>query len=313
MLRTEENKNLKKNDSQLDEIDADWKKYNKRLDSLIDKDQFSNKINTKNKIRSKNPKITIISVIGLALLIIIFAQNKRHSKSSQSIDNKQPSDKPRSLALDNQIRKKITDIEKASPKKPNPKKNQPPIKGQSLKTKVGQINNLKEKLTTTTQAKSLKEIPPTQGKSFFVQVGAFSIKNNATKLAKKLSLKGFKAEVSTQRTKTTKHLVHSGIFFNEADAESKLTEFKSLGLSPSIEKNGELYFLKLGIFTKKQKAITFIKKLENNEVKVDTKLVEAYREIYPVLVKNLLTESKAQQTKEALIKLGFIKSFIKLR
>ncbi len=48
MLKIQENKNFKKLDSQVQEINEDWKKYNKRLDTMVDNALFANVIDTKN-------------------------------------------------------------------------------------------------------------------------------------------------------------------------------------------------------------------------------------------------------------------------
>jgi hypothetical protein len=81
-------------------------------------------------------------------------------------------------------------------------------------------------------------------------VGAFSIKDNANKLAKKINSKGFQTKI-------------------------------------------------------------FIKKINMQGVKSDTKLVETDGKAYIVLAKNLATERKAQQAKKTLINLGFKNSFIR--
>ena len=66
----------------------------------------------------------------------------------------------------------------------------------------------------------------------------------------------------------------------------------------------------MGLFSKKQKATSLADKLKTKGIKSDIKLVEANREIYIVLAKNLTTERKAQQARKTLINLGFKNSFI---
>ena len=86
---------------------------------------------------------------------------------------------------------------------------------------------------------------------------------------------------------------------------------KSLGFLPLIKKNKNAHILELGLFSKKQKAASLADKLKTKGIKSDIKLVEANREIYIVLSKNLATERKAQQARKVLINLGFKNSFIR--
>ena len=122
MLKIQENKNIEKLDSQFQAINEDWKKYNKRLDSMLDDAQISNGLETEKKIRSKNSKLTIISATGIALLVLIFIQNKQHSKSLQSSINKQPINKQATFTSENKSPLK------PSTDKTEPTKSQPSIK-----------------------------------------------------------------------------------------------------------------------------------------------------------------------------------------
>ena len=63
MLEIQKDKNIKKSDPQSQEINAGWKKYNKRLNNLLDDAQIKNVWQTKKRLRTKNSKLTIISAI----------------------------------------------------------------------------------------------------------------------------------------------------------------------------------------------------------------------------------------------------------
>ena len=108
MLKIQENKILEKLESPIQKINEDWKKHNKRLDGMLDNSLFSNELDTK-RLRAKNPKIAIISLISLALLILIFVQNKQNLDLSQSIVNEQPSDKTKLLVTEDELAKNYTD------------------------------------------------------------------------------------------------------------------------------------------------------------------------------------------------------------
>ena len=49
MPQIQEDKNIKTLDSQLQEINEDWKKYNKRLGNLLDDVQIKTKLETEKK------------------------------------------------------------------------------------------------------------------------------------------------------------------------------------------------------------------------------------------------------------------------
>ena len=77
MLEIQEDKNIKTLDSQLQEINEDWKKYNKRLGNLLDDVQIKTKLETEKKVRIKNSKLPIISAIGIVLLVLMYIQSKQ--------------------------------------------------------------------------------------------------------------------------------------------------------------------------------------------------------------------------------------------
>ena len=77
MLEIQEDKNIKTLDSQLQEINEDWKKYNKRLDNILDDIQIKTKLETEKKVRTKNSKLPIISAIGIVLLVLMYIQSKQ--------------------------------------------------------------------------------------------------------------------------------------------------------------------------------------------------------------------------------------------
>ena len=89
-------------------------------------------------------------------------------------------------------------------------------------------------------------------------------------------------------------------------------------LKPSVstqplKKNGHAYILELGLFTKKKDATIFAKKLKNNGLNPNQKIVTINQKVNIVRTKGIATKSKARQTRKNLIKLGFKNSFIQFR
>lgn len=63
MLEIQEDKSIKKLDSQSQKINAGWQKYNKRLINLPDDAQIKTVWETKKRERTKNSKLAIIYII----------------------------------------------------------------------------------------------------------------------------------------------------------------------------------------------------------------------------------------------------------
>ena len=61
MLESQNDKNFKNTDPQSQEINPDWKKYNKRIHNLHDDTTINNQPTIKKRVRTKNSKLTIIS------------------------------------------------------------------------------------------------------------------------------------------------------------------------------------------------------------------------------------------------------------
>ena len=90
MLEIQEDRNIKKSGPQTQEINGDWQKYNKRLNNLLDNAKIKNVWETKKRVRTKNSKLTIISAIGISLIVLIVIQNKQYFNSPRSSISKQP-------------------------------------------------------------------------------------------------------------------------------------------------------------------------------------------------------------------------------
>ena len=306
MLEIQEDRNIKKSDPQTQEINAGWQKYNKRLNHFLDDAQIKNVLETKKRVRTKNSKLTIISAIGISLIVLIVIQNKQYFNSPRSSISKQPPVTSRNeFPLKPSAEKtEFTDHQ------PTTNKNKKPVSDQTIQSREDKITPFIKKQSITDQPLLEKNSIPTQSKEFFVQIGAFFIKDNATKLVKKLNSKGLKAKIHIRNIKSTQHQVSSGNLTQKDHAPSSSTKIKALGFNPTIKKNGSAYILELGLFSKKKDATTFAKKLQNNGLNPNQKKVSTNQKVYIVRSKGIDTETKARQTRKSLINLGFKNSFI---
>ncbi|MCL0045745.1 SPOR domain-containing protein [Nitrospinaceae bacterium] len=306
MLEIQEDRDIKKSDPQTQEINAGWQKYNKRLNNLLDDAQIKNVWETKKRVRTKNSKLTIISAITISLIVLIAIQNKQYFNSPLSSLSKKAS----GTSNDEFPLKPSADKTESTDHQLTTNKNKKPESDQTIESRDDKITPFIKKRSITDQPLLEKISIPTQNKEFFVQIGAFFIKDNATKLVKKLKSIGSKAEILIRNVKSTQHQVSLGNFTQKDHAASSSTKIKTLGFNPTIKKNGPAYILELGLFTKKKDATIFAKKLKNNGLNPNQKIVTINQKVYIVRSKGISTESKARQTRKSLINLGFKNSFI---
>ena len=306
MLEIQEDKSIKKLDQQTQEINVGWQKYNKRLNNLSDDAEFKTVWDIKKRVRTKNSKLAIISVIGIILIALIAIQNKQYFNSPVSSISKKVSEIPKDKfpLKPSQDKTESTDLQATTIK------NKKTVSGQIIKSRDDKTNRLTKKQSIADQSVFEKKSTSTQRKEFFIQIGAFFLKGNATKLVKKLKSTGSNAEIHIRNVKSTQHQVATGNYTQKDHAASSSIKIKALGYNPTIKKNGPAYILELGLFTKKKDATIFAKKLTNNGINSNQKIVTINQKVYIVRTKGIATESKARQTRKNLIKLGFKNSFI---
>ena len=307
MLQIQEEKKNEKSDPQPQGINADWKKYNKRLNNLLDDAKNNNTWETRKRVRTKNSKLTIISTIAISLIILIAIQNKQYFKSPlSSISKKIPGNSKNEFPL-----KPSTHKTESADHQPTTNKNKKLTVDQIIQSREDKISSLTKKKSISDQPILKNKSILNQNKEFSIQVGAFFIKGNATKLLKKLESTGFKSEIHIRNVESTQHQVSSGNYTQKDQAVSSSAKIKALGFNPIIKKNGSAYILELGLFIKKKKATLFAKELKSNGLHPNQKIIKINQKVYIVRSKGIATESKARQIRKNLVNLGFKNSFIK--
>jgi len=181
MLESQNDKILKNSDPHSQEINPDWKKYNKRIHNLHEYDQIKNQYKTEKRVRTKNSKLATISAVGIALIALIFIQKRQYFNSPLSslveqvaVTSKDKFQSNSSLEKKDSTNKKIIT---------NKNKNSTSV--QSV-TSGGKKTTLNEVNTSISKQLSEKKTIPSQIKNYYVQVGTFSIRNNAQNIAKKI-------------------------------------------------------------------------------------------------------------------------------
>ena len=307
MLESQNGKTIKSSDPKSQEINPDWKKYNKRIHNLYDYDQINNQSKAEKRVRTKNSKLAIISAVGIILIALIFIQTRQYFNSPQSSLAEQVAvtSKDKFQSSSSLLKKSSTNKKIITNKNKNSTSAQNVTSGKN-KTNLIDVN------TSASKQLSEKKSIPSQIKNYYVQVGTFSIRNNAQKILKKIEERGFKAETYIKSLKITRYEVTSKRFNKEIDATLKVEKLKKLGFNPSIKKSGKAYMLELGLFAKKKDATVFVEKLKNTNFRTNQKLITRNQKVYTVRTKGLLTKSKAQQVRKKLINFGFKNSFIQL-
>ena len=313
MTEIQENKTSEEIDSSPQAIDEEWKKYNKRLDDLIDDAEIEAEMEAEKTIRSKNSRLVTISFVGVALLALIFFQIQQRSNSPESINSEKPFIEEASFHPED-TPPVIPPTDQLAPATPTPVAESPKV---STKPKnvaprtAGSSTPKPAKSVKTTKSVSAKPTTNTAGGKHYVQLGAFSIKKNAEKFSNKIESKGFKTTTSVRDTKSTLYQVFIGKFGEKINAEPKLAELKVSGFNPSIKKIDNNYTLELGLFRKDTESTSLVSKLRARGFQPGTKRVSVDGKAYIVRVDGLATEKDALQTRQKLANLGFKNSFIR--
>ncbi len=331
MLETKEQKTLPFEESSQPLEEAT--KYQKRIDDLIEDAEIEAEMEAEKKIRSKNSRMFSISMIGIGLLALVYFQVNTQSpdESITKTVAKAPETAEERLAKQVPV---VEDGSSASslpiPQSANPVKpiKNPFIKEPKAKTPIPPVEPppvkkvkkapLKEKIMSAPKSrpksKPQKPAPALKSESskFYIQVGAFGVKQNADKLVKKLKGKGFSPSIQTRSNKLSRYLVTVGNFADKKSGNDMLKELTRKGYDPSFYKNSNNSFsLKVGQFSSLKESQTaqdnlsikgFLSEFHKAEVPVKTYMVQLG--IFP-------NKEKARLTQEKLARAGFSKSFIR--
>ena len=205
MIEIQEEKTNDEVNSISQTIDDEWRKYNKRMDGMIDDAEIEAEIEAEKKIRYKNSKLFTISITGIVLLTLIFINVQQHSSMPQiTIDKKPLYEKTlfsakKTFPLNSQADQltplsttPMTKLAKVSKKSKNLSSR---VKGISTQNKDG--------IEKTSKSISVKQKINVSDGKHYVQLGAFSIKKNAKKFSNQVNVEGFNTVIFVRDTKST--------------------------------------------------------------------------------------------------------------
>ena len=281
-------------------IDDDWKKYNKRINNLIDDVAIEAEIEAERKIRSKNSKLLTISIVGIAFLTLIFLKVQQYSDLSQTGADKKilPQDASLPPKKFQQVNSKLS-------------RTSPQLVAQ-LKKPFKDSTKLEKILFNTqgySQPESAEEIINESDPNYYIQLGAFSIKKNALNFKNKVESKGFKAALSPHSAKSTQYKVLVRNFRIKSNAQLKMAKLKASGIESSIKKLNNSYTLDMGNHNNK-KSNSLARKLQERGLETTIEKILVNSKVYTVRINGIKTKNDAQITRQKLMDQGFQNSFI---
>ena len=329
MLETKEQETL--DFEYANQLPEEATKYHKRIDDLIEDAEIEAEMEVEKKIRSKNSRMLSISMIGIALLALIYYQVnnltdfptieisketlKKKSKVAEELLTKQTP-----LIVKESSDPGITVTQSIESTKPieNPFIIKPKDNISSLPSRISNPKKtIPEKQISTShklKPSTNKNLPIKEDRkaSFYIQAGAFGVKRNAEFLLKNIKEKGFSPSIKTRVQKSNKHILTVGKFTSTKDGDKILKKLSEKGINASIYKNASnSYSLKVGQFdnlkdTQKAQSNLKLKGFLSRSHKEDD-LIKTYivqLGVFPNL-------EKARLTKEKLAREGFSKTFLR--
>jgi len=218
-METGENLSLPENE------DHDIKKYKKHINDLIEDAEIEAEMEAEKKIRSKNSRIFLISMLCFGLLYLIYLQiNSRTAQVAVPGEEKTAHINAPTKSSEEKLIKQVSTNNFVGSAKTTPVKisdlSRKPKVTAKFEKKIEKTNKTSKSFVKKTVANLVK--PNTR---FFIQTGAFFQKKNAEISAKKLQAKGFSPLIHVvTRNNTKTYLVQLGVFPNKE--KTKLAQEK---------------------------------------------------------------------------------------
>ncbi len=172
----------------------------------------------------------------------------------------------------------------------------------------------KKEITTKKQQKQISK--PTKiaikEANYSIQLGAFSVKENAKDFVKKIQKKGIKPIIDVRQTNKTTYSVITGEFNNKESGKTALEGLKKAGFKPELEKKSSGQFsLIAGKFPTPNKAQKLRSELTNKGFLSSVSSQESKQTTYAVQFGAFANIKQAKSSQTELSRLGISKTFIK--
>ena len=208
---------------------------------------------------------------------------------------------------------KATNVAKPAPAKPTAKLTKPTA---PKATAAPAKPVVKSKPVQKAVSKPVSKAPVVAASSstgtYFVQIGAFSIRENADNKVNDLKSQGFFPSIRERTSGQSTYNVVIGGFFSVASANTQLAGLKASGFSPKLAKNSDgTYSLTLGSFNSSADAMDLQDRLSDRGYISSLKTGSGEKTIYIVQVGGFSSEGKAKAIQKVLDKSGYGNTFIR--
>lgn len=318
----------------------DTTKYNKHINDVIEDAEIEAELEAEKKIRSKNSRVFSISMIGMALLTLVYLQINRQpapttipdDEIAEVVNNPLEMAEKKVATAEEKLAKQVPIVKDgsqipvpkakvtekiitpdktqiAAKKSPTQKPASPSkIQKKSETPKLKSIVKPKPEVKTTA-----RPLAPTKTNSrFFIQIGAYSVRKNAEASMKKLQSKGFSSLIQVKAQDNVQQIVTVGKFSNKNAGSEQLKNLKNKGFpSTWVENKDKTFSLQVGHFNTMGKAQKFQDSLSLKGFLSEVHQGKAKTETYLVQLGVFPTKEKATLVQEKLVRAGYPNTFIR--
>ena len=310
------------------------------LDEFVDDIEMEDELHHEEKIRKKNAKVFLISIIGVLTIAGVYFGINYYNISDEEEQLVNQVESPQTdlagietLSLGKDIKKiekkaglspkdelkKMEEMETLQKiKKVAPAKKQ--IKGKDSKSTPQVSKDLKnsfveKKLTSQSPSsqKTAKRLSPETDKTgkYYIQLGMFVIKRNADNLIRSLKNKGFSPSKRPAKEMVKMYRVFAGKFSELKIAREAIVELKNAGITATLKKvTDRLYTLHTGSFYIKRNAEKLKEKISEQGLIPTTIRAPLLVDVYKVYIGYFKTKKDAVSYKEKLAGQGFSQTLI---
>lgn len=306
-------------------------KYHKRIDDLLEDAEIEAEMEAEKKIRSKNSRMFSISMTGIALLgLVYFLVN--HQNTIAPVESAKETSTSKPETAEERLAKQVPVVEDGSsgssipiPQSLSSTKSLEnpfltPPKAKSIKppTKIKEVKRAPKIVKASSRPKpkpspkKIETIAKSENSKFYIQAGAFGVRENAESLLKQLKSKGFSPSIQTRSKKSNQHVVTVGSFSNKKAGDNTLKELTGKGFNASYFKTSKKSFsLKVGQFSNLKDAQKVQDRLSLKGFLSESHKADVAAKTYMVQLGVFPNREKARLTQEKLARAGFSKTFLR--
>ena len=300
------------------------KTYHKSIDSLIEDAEIEAEIEAEKTIRSKNTKLLTISLVGIALIAFIYWQVTGVTSSKENdevalpeLTKAQPAEEiSGAKSGPAPVLSEVTEPQIAETTKVEPEAVKPTPVPSVEKQEEPVIAKTPPKESTTqpvVRQPAKTQSPATPAvKKYFVQLGLFSIEDNAKGLAKQIKNKGFKPTIQVKSVEAERHVVFVGGFSTRESGSQAFNDLKTKGFNSVMEKLADnSYTIVLGKFVTSSQAEALRDKLSVEGFLSSSRKSKVNSNIYIVQLEGFDSLPQAKVMQKKIGRAGFNDSFIR--